>query len=323
MITQERKGQLEAAYHENITTGRAPYADVFICSTEEMALIFDQRNWSAQFWLTEDKSRADLSGADLSGANLSDANLSGANLSGANLSGADLSGANLSGANLSDAKLRDAKLRDANLSRANLSRADLRRSNLSGADLSGADLSGADLRDAKLRDAKLRDANFSDANLSRADLRGADLRRSNLSDANLSGADLSHAKLSGANLSDANLETIKRDIFAVLDAAPREASYVLEALEQGNVDGTLYLSDDATCGCLVGSLEIARAKRLQVRVPEVEGSVVPRDASRPAERWFSSIVRGDRPSTSQVVKITHDWIAERVAFYASDSVSWP
>jgi uncharacterized protein YjbI with pentapeptide repeats len=228
---------------------------------------------------------ANLSGADLSGANLNDANLRGADLSGADLSGADLRGANLSDAKLNGADLRGADLRGADLSGADLSGADLIGADLIGADLSGANLSdaklnGADLRGADLRGADLSDANLIGANLNDANLSGANLSGANLNDANLRGADLSDANLSGANLNDANLRPIIADLWFILSQARREVPAMVTALRTGNVDGSTYTG---TCACLVGTLKNAGAVDL------------PHAAQSPAERWFLSIRKGDKP----------------------------
>ncbi|MCA8326096.1 pentapeptide repeat-containing protein [Burkholderia cepacia] len=208
-------------------------------------------------------------GTYLSGADLSDANLRGANLRGADLSGANLSGAYLSGANLRDADLSDA--------------------NLSGADLSGANLSGADLRDAYLRG----------ANLSGADLRDAYLRGADLRDAYLRGADLSGANLSDANLRDADLLPIKADFIEVISQAPREVPALIDALKAGRVDGSTYSGE---CACLVGT--IANARGIDVDSSELG---IPKDSSRPVERFFMAIRKGDMPETNPASKLALEW----------------
>ncbi|KGS43889.1 pentapeptide repeats family protein [Burkholderia pseudomallei ABCPW 107] len=200
--------------------------------------------------------------------------LSGANLSGANLRGADLSGADLSDADLSGADLSDANLRGANLSGADLSDANLR----------GANLSGADLRDADLSDADLSDADLSDADLS---------------DADLSGADLSGADLSDADLSDANLLPIKADFIEVISQAPREVPALIEALKDGRVDGSTYSGE---CACLVGT--IANARGIDVDSSEFG---IPKDSSRPVERFFMAIRKGDTPETNAASKLALEW----------------
>jgi hypothetical protein len=186
---------------------------------------------------------------------------------------ATLSAAREAGADLSGADLRDANLRGADLSGADLSDANLRDANLRGADLSGADLSGADLRDANLR--------------------GADLR-----DANLRGADLSGADLSGADLSDANLTPIRDDIWAVLSSAPREVPALIEALKAGRVDGSTYTGE---CSCLVGTIAAARNADFQ----DLPG-LAP-NGSRPAERFFMGICKGDTPETNQFSTLALQW----------------
>ena len=214
-----------------------------------------------------------------------DANLSDANLSVADLIDAELSSANLRGANLFSANLSDANLSGADLFGADLRCADLRGADLSGADLRGADLRGADLRGADLRGANLYGANLRGANLIGADLSGANLSDANLSDANLSDANLSDAKLSDANLrgailSDADLRPIIADLWFILSQARSEVPAMVTALRTGNVDGSTYTG---MCACLVGTLKNAGAVDL------------PHATESPAERWFLSIRKGDKP----------------------------
>jgi uncharacterized protein YjbI with pentapeptide repeats len=217
---------------------------------------------------------------------------------------ADLRGAGLRGADLSDADLSGADLRGAGLRGAGLSGADLR-----GADLRGADLSDADLRGAGLRGADLRGADLSDADLSGADLRGADLRDADLSDADLSDADLRDADLSGADLSGADLSPIKTDFFDVLLRAPREVSALRAALMAGGVDGSTY---EGVCACLVGT--IANARHANSR--ELGAGLKP-DSSRPAERFFLAIRKGDTPETNGAAKIAVEWIDEFAGLMAA------
>ncbi|WP_322038222.1 pentapeptide repeat-containing protein [Burkholderia cenocepacia] len=180
-------------------------------------------------------------------------------------------------------------LRDAYLSDADLRGADLRDADLRGADLSGADLRGAYLRDADLSDAYLRDAYLSDADLRGADLRGADLR----------GADLSGADLRGAYLRDADLLPIKADFIEVISQAPREVPALIDALKAGRVDGSTYSGE---CACLVGT--IANARGIDVDSAELG---IPKDSSRPVERFFMAIRKGDTPETNAASKLALEW----------------
>ena len=108
-----------------------------------------------------------------------------------------------------------------------------------------------------------------------ADLRDADLRGTSLR-----GADLRGAYLYGANLTDEQLRPIIADLWFILSQARREVPAMVTALRTGNVDGSTYTG---ICACLVGTLENAGA----VDLPHV--------AESPAERWFLSIRKGDKP----------------------------
>ena len=179
-----------------------------------------------------------------------------------------------------DANLRGADLSGANLSRANLNGAYLNDTSLIGAYLSGADLSGADLSGADLSGAYLGDANLSGA-------KGADLALATGMHIppegpfwGLSRANLSDAILSDAILRDAILRPIIADLWFILSQARREVPAMVTALRTGNVDGSTYTG---TCACLVGTLKNAGAVDL------------PHAAESPAERWFLSIRKGDKP----------------------------
>ncbi|WP_295991667.1 pentapeptide repeat-containing protein [Rugamonas sp.] len=152
---------------------------------------------------------------------------------------------------------------------------------------------------ARATDSDLRDSNLRGSNLSGSDLSGSNLRGSDLSGSDLSGSDLS-----GSDLSGANLLLVRDDIWAVLSSAPREVPALIEALKAGNVDGSTYHGD---CSCLVGTLGRARGADVHAL-----GSLKP-NSSRPAERFFMGIRKGDTPETSQFSALALVWSAEWLA----------
>jgi len=202
----------------------------------------------------------------------------GALLEGAYLRGADLRRAILYDANLEGVNLRGAYLQGANLRRANLRYANLRDANLRDADLEGADLEGAYLEGAYLE--------------------GADLRGADLFGADLFGADLEGANLRGADLEGADLAPYRADLWAVLDTAPNEVQGVIDALKEGRVDGSTYTGDYV---CLIGT--IAKVRGCAV-------NVLPKNASRPAEMWFSPIRPGHTPTNNPRVAETLSWVEQ-------------
>jgi uncharacterized protein YjbI with pentapeptide repeats len=231
-------------------------------------------------------------------ANLRYADLSSADLSSADLSSADLSSANLSSANLRYADLSSADLSSADLSSANLSSADLSSANLSSANLRYADLSSADLSSANLRYADLSSADLSSADLSYADLRSADLSSANLSSADLRSADLRSADLS----------SIKNDLFVVLLHGKKEIGFLKENIVNGNIDGSTY---DGKCACLSGTLaNAAKHNNGKEEGKRIKSIMDCRDSSRPIERFFSGIKKGDTPENNQVSKLVLEWIEE-------------
>jgi hypothetical protein len=144
------------------------------------------------------------------------------------------------------------------------------------------------------------DADLSGADLSGANLSDADLSGANLSDANLRDADLSGADLSGADLSGANLEPIRVDFFDVLLRASTngEVPGLIAALKEGRVNGSTYQGD---CACLVGT--IANIKQCKY---DAIPNLTP-DSSRPAERFFLAIRKGDTPETNAFSKVAVGW----------------
>ena len=169
--------------------------------------------------------------------------------------------------------------------------ADLSGANLSGANLYGANLSGADLSGANLSGANLYGANLSSANLSGANLRSADLRGANLYGANLSSADLSGA----------DLTVIRDDLWAVLSSAPLETIGLIASLNDGTIDGSTY---EGECACLVGTISKIRKvdyKNMRLLKP---------NSSRPIERFFMGIKKGDTPETNQFSKLAVEWCEE-------------
>ncbi|WP_261524479.1 pentapeptide repeat-containing protein [Burkholderia multivorans] len=168
----------------------------------------------------------------------------------------------------------------------------------------GVSLSGAALRGANLSGANLSGANLRGADLSYTNLRGAYLHDANLRGANLSGANLSYTNLRGAylhdaNLSGANLLPIKADFIEVISQAPREVPALIEALKAGRVDGSTYSGE---CACLVGT--IANARGIDVDSAELG---IPKDSSRPVERFFMAIRKGDTPETNAASKLALEW----------------
>jgi hypothetical protein len=91
------------------------------------------------------------------------------------------------------------------------------------------------------------------------------------------------------------LEYFRKDVFDVLDHALGETDGLLAAIRSGRVDGSTYSGE---CRCLVGTLEASG------------GVSLPHDGSRPAERWFMGIKKGDTPDTNPVSKQAEAWVLE-------------
>lgn len=115
------------------------------------------------------------------------------------------------------------------------------------------------------------------------------------------GNSLFGADLFVANLFGANLTPIRDDVWAVLSSSPREARGLLDALNSGHVDGSTYAGE---CACLVGTIANV-ADCYYMSLPALKP-----DASRPAERFFLGIRRGDTPSNSEHAKLAAEWISQ-------------
>ncbi len=126
----------------------------------------------------------------------------------------------------------------------------------------------------------------------------------NLRYADLSYADLSSANLSYADLSSANLSSAKADYFDVLLRGKKEIHGLRLALIEGRVEGSAY---EGECACLVGT--IANVKKCDYdQIPNLKP-----DSSRPAERLFLAIKKGDTPETNPISKIVVEWTDEFLA----------
>ncbi|MEJ0095132.1 MAG: pentapeptide repeat-containing protein [Methylocella sp.] len=117
--------------------------------------------------------------------------------------------------------------------------------------------------------------------------------------ASLVGASLDGANLRGVNLRGANLRSVRADLYDILLRAIPEVPALLTALREGRVNGSTY---EGECACLVGTIANVR----QVYYDTLGLA----DSSRPVERWFLGINKGDTPENSQIAKITEGMIVE-------------
>lgn len=109
---------------------------------------------------------------------------------------------------------------------------------------------------------------------------------------------LLNAIASGSDLSGSNLTPIRDDIWAVLSSAPSEVVGLIAALKEGRIDGTAY---EGECACLVGTIANIR----HVSKNGLNG-LMP-NSSRPVERFFLGINKGDTPETNQFSKLALEW----------------
>jgi hypothetical protein len=80
-----------------------------------------------------------------------------------------------------------------------------------------------------------------------------------------------------------------------------EISAFKEKIKSGQIKGSAY---EGECACFCGTF----ANIMHVSYKALPG--VKADSSSPTELWFLQINEGDTPETSEVVKLTLDWIEE-------------
>jgi len=94
-------------------------------------------------------------------------------------------------------------------------------------------------------------------------------------------------------------ESIRSDYFSILKNAIPEIPALISALKKGRINGSVYEGD---CRCLVGTLEAARGTGAN--------TVIERDSSRPAEKWFLAIPEGHTPKKNAFARLAVEWAEE-------------
>ena len=94
------------------------------------------------------------------------------------------------------------------------------------------------------------------------------------------------------------LPEVRADYYEILSKSPHEIPALCSALREGRVDGTTYHGD---CGCLLTTLALARG----LRYDQLPG-ITP-NSSRPSERFFMKIEKGDTPSTNGFAMLAVLW----------------
>ena len=87
----------------------------------------------------------------------------------------------------------------------------------------------------------------------------------------------------------------------MLVRARSEAPGLLLALREGRVNGSTYTGE---CACLVGTIANLRGQ-VHDNMPDLRPN-----SSRPIERFFMGISKGDTPATNPVSKIVEGWLIQ-------------
>ena len=108
----------------------------------------------------------------------------------------------------------------------------------------------------------------------------------------------------GADLRGADLRGARNDFFSLLIYSIPEIPALKQAVLDGKINGSVYAGEHAgDCACLVGTLE--KSKRFKA-----EYGTLLRNSSRPIEKLFLAIKKGDTPETNQISKIVLEWIED-------------
>ena len=101
----------------------------------------------------------------------------------------------------------------------------------------------------------------------------------------------------------------EKDILAVLETSPKEVTGLLKAIEEGNIDGRMYVG---SCACLVGTLAYLKGVEFDcwglVDYAGIEEAVRPINGDSPAELFFAKIAPGHTPENNKHSKEAYDLI---------------
>lgn len=100
-------------------------------------------------------------------------------------------------------------------------------------------------------------------------------------------------------------EAIRNDLYRVLSRSAEEVPGLLNALRDGDINGSAYYGE---CACLLGTLA-----RLRGCDHDQIPGLVP-DPHRPAETWFRNIRPGDTPTNNIHAALTAAWIETWLAW---------
>jgi hypothetical protein len=109
---------------------------------------------------------------------------------------------------------------------------------------------------------------------------------------------------------------LRANLFAVLDAFPDEASYVLEMLEAGRIDGSTF-GPQWECACMFGSIARARGQSGEWARQQAKKYGKPHyfdltdcNVNSQSEELFSYIHRGYTPANNPHAALAAELIVE-------------
>ena len=125
------------------------------------------------------------------------------------------------------------------------------------------------------------------------------------------GATFYGATFYGATFDEKTLRNFKHDFWGVLIRYKNEVPALIEHIKNGKINGSCYSGE---CCCLMGTF----AKIKNLNIEDNQFSI--KDASSPAEQWFTMIKPGDTPENNYASKMALKWIEEFLMFDEGNNV---
>ncbi len=181
-------------------------------------------------------------------------------------------------------------------------------------DLSERSLQAEDLEALDLRNVRANRADFRSACLRNVDfsstfsdgLSGTNFEEADVTGMVVVGRDLKSARLSYEQLLTMNWDVVHADVVDILSRAAHEVPGLLAALHAGTVNGTAY---EGECACLVGTI----AKLRGVHYRDLRNVGIKENSSRPAERFFLAVRKGDTPASNVYARLAATWLEAFIA----------
>ncbi len=189
----------------------------------------------------------------------------------------------------------------------------IKSADLSDMDLSGIDFSNSQFDNSQFYNSKFYNSKFDNSQFDNSQFYNSQFDNSKFYNSQFYNSKFDNSQFYNSQFDSKTFDNIRKsnqlhmfnsykaDFWMILLTRKAEIAGLKEALKNGIVNGSSY---EGRCSCLVGT--IANVAGCDYKsIPNLKP-----DAGRPAERWFFMIKEGDTPETSEVVKLTMEWIEE-------------